>query len=55
MGSAFAAASCQRLAAAKYGHSGAVSVEDASCWRDLAYNFLQEFVPFVRPHSLRHH
>jgi len=22
---------------------------------DLAYNFLQEFVPFVRPHSLRHH
>ncbi len=22
---------------------------------DLAYNFLQEFVPFVRPRSLRHH
>jgi hypothetical protein len=21
---------------------------------DLAYNFLQEFVPFVRPHTLRH-
>jgi len=21
---------------------------------DMAYNFLQEFVPFVRPHSLRH-
>ena len=22
---------------------------------DLAYNFLQEFIPFVRPRSLRHH
>jgi hypothetical protein len=56
MGSAFAAGQIANLWEPKSTGTpgGGVTRGCIILGGDMAYNFLQEFVPFVRPRSLRH-